>query len=210
MRYGRFFLLVAALGIVAAACSSSDQDATVAPSTTEASVTETTATPAPTDTSAATDTTAPTDAAPAAASDSGDLVAQDGDTVEVHYVGTLDDGSQFDSSRDRGTPFSFTVGTGQVISGFDEAVRGAQVGDTNTVRMEAADAYGEWSEDNVLDVPYDPSQGEVVVGDMVTLNTGQPAEVLEVTADSVKLDANPPLAGEALTFEIEVLGITRP
>jgi peptidylprolyl isomerase len=210
MRYRRLFLLVAALGVVAAACSSSGESATVAPSDTEANVTETTATPAQTDTQAATDTTAATDAAPAGATDSSDLVAQDGDTVEVHYVGTLDDGSQFDSSRDRGTPFSFTVGTGQVISGFDEAVRGAQVGETNTVRMEAADAYGEWSEDNVLDLPYDPSQGEVAVGDMVTLNTGQPAEVLEVTADSVKLDANPPLAGEALTFEIEVLGITRP
>ncbi len=204
MRYRRLFLLVAALGIVAAACSSSGEGDTVATSTTEASVTETT--------SASSDTTTPTTApAATASSESSDLVAQDGDTVEVHYVGTLDDGSQFDSSRDRGTPFTFTVGTGQVISGFDEAVRGAQVGDTNTVRMEAADAYGEWSEDNVVDVPYDPAtQGEVVVGDQVTLNNGQPAEILEVTADTVKLDANHPLAGEALTFEIEVLGITRP
>ncbi|MEN8238292.1 MAG: peptidylprolyl isomerase [Actinomycetota bacterium] len=190
MRYRRLFLLVAAVGIIAAACSSSDQADTVAP-TTEATVTETS------------DTTAPAGA-------TGDLVAQDGDTVEVHYVGTLDDGSQFDSSRDRGVPFSFTVGTGQVISGFDEAVRGAQVGETNTVRMEAADAYGEWSEENVLDLPYDPAQGEVAVGESVTLSNGQPAEVLEVTADTVKLDANHPLAGEALTFEIEVLGITRP
>jgi len=197
MRYRRLFLLVAALGIVAAACSSSDDGATVAP-TTEAGVTETP------------DTTTPADTTPVVAGDSSDLVAQDGDTVEVHYVGTLDDGSQFDSSRDRGTPFSFTVGTGQVISGFDEAVRGANVGDTNTVRMEAADAYGEWSEENVLELPYDPAQGEVAVGDTVTLSNGQPAEILEVSADTVKLDANHPLAGEALTFEIEVLGITRP
>ena len=156
------------------------------------------------------DTTGPTDTAPAVAGAASDLVAQDGDTVEVHYVGTLDDGSQFDSSRDRGTPFTFTVGTGQVISGFDENVRGASVGDTNTVRMEVADAYGEWSEENVLELPYDPSQGEVAVGDTVTLNSGQPAEILEVSAATVKLDANHALAGEALTFEIEVLGITRP
>jgi FKBP-type peptidyl-prolyl cis-trans isomerase 2 len=186
MRYRRLFLLVAVLGIVAAACSSSDDGATVAPTTTEVAVTE---------------TTPPT---------SDDLVAQDGDVVEVHYVGTLDDGSQFDSSRDRGTPFSFTVGTGQVIAGFDTAVRGAQVGDTNTVRMEAADAYGEWSEENVLELPYDPSEGELTVGDTVTMNTGQPAEVLEVSASTVKLDVNHPLAGEALTFVIEVLAINRP
>jgi len=209
MRYRRFFLLVAALGIVAAACSSSNEGATVAPTT------EATATDSPDTTEATvtetTETTAPADTATAAASTASDLLAQDGDTVEVHYVGTLDDGSQFDSSRDRGTPFSFTVGTGQVISGFDEAVRGAMVGDTNTVRMEAADAYGEWSEDNVVDVPYDPAtQGEVAVGDTVSLNNGQPAEILEVSADTVTLDANHPLAGEALTFEIEVLGITRP
>jgi FKBP-type peptidyl-prolyl cis-trans isomerase 2 len=187
MHYRRLFLLVAALGIVAAACSSSDDGAEVAPTTTEATVTESTE---------------------GAASDG--LAAKDGDIVEVHYVGTLDDGSQFDSSRDRGTPFSFTVGTGQVISGFDTAVRGAQVGDTNTVRMVAADAYGEWAEENVVELPYDASQGELVVGDSVTLSNGQPAEVLEVSAATVKLDANHPLAGEALTFEIEVLVITRP
>jgi len=191
MRHRRLFLLVAVLGIVAAACSSSDDGATVAPTTTEATVTETPDTPA-------------------VVSVTGDLVAQDGDVVEVHYVGTLDDGSQFDSSRDRGTPFSFTVGTGQVISGFDVAVRGAQAGETNTVRMEVADAYGEWSEENVLELPYDPSEGELSVGDTVTMNTGQPAEVLEVSATTVKLDVNHPLAGEALTFEIEVLLITRP
>jgi FKBP-type peptidyl-prolyl cis-trans isomerase 2 len=198
MRYRRVLLLVAAIGMVVAACSSSDDGATVAPTTTETTVTE------------GSDTTAPTETTPPEPSTSGDLVAQDGDSVEVHYVGTLDDGSQFDSSRDRGTPFSFTVGTGQVISGFDEAVRGAQIGDTNIVRMEAADAYGEWSEENVLEVPYDPSQGEVAVGDTVTLNSGQPAVILEVSADTVKLDANYALAGEALTFEIEVLVITRP
>jgi FKBP-type peptidyl-prolyl cis-trans isomerase 2 len=198
MRYRRVLLLVAAIGMVVAACSSSDDGATVAPTTTETTVTE------------GSDTTAPTETTPPEPSTSGDLVAQDGDSVEVHYVGTLDDGSQFDSSRDRGTPFSFTVGTGQVISGFDEAVRGAQIGDTNIVRMEAADAYGEWSEENVLEVPYDPYQGEVAVGDTVTLNSGQPAVILEVSADTVKLDANYALAGEALTFEIEVLVITRP
>jgi FKBP-type peptidyl-prolyl cis-trans isomerase 2 len=137
------------------------------------------------------------------------LVAQDGDLVEVHYVGTLDDGSQFDSSRDRGAPFSFTVGSGQVISGFDEAVRGQSVGDVNTVRMEAADAYGEWSEAGLVEVPRDPAQGELTVGEQVFLGNGQPATIYAVTEETVTLDTNHPLAGEALTFEIEILAITR-
>lgn len=190
MNYRRLLMLVAAVGVVVAACSSTDTDA--ATTTTEATVTDSSTT-----------------STPQQSNSNGDLVAQDGDTVEVHYVGTLDDGSQFDSSRDRGAPFNFTVGTGQVISGFDEAVRGALEGDTNTVRMEAADAYGEWSEENILDLPYDPTQGEIAIGDQVTLGSGQPATVLEVFDATVKLDANHPLAGEALTFEIEVLVITR-
>ncbi len=139
----------------------------------------------------------------------GGLTAQDGDIVEVHYVGTLDDDSQFDSSRDRGTPFSFTVGSGDVISGFDEAVRGGQVGDVRTVRMEASEAYGEWSEANVIEAPFNPDQGDIAVGDEVFLNNGQPAIILEITEETVTLDANHPLAGEALTFEIEILAITR-
>lgn len=137
------------------------------------------------------------------------LVATDGDIVEVHYVGTLDDGSQFDSSRDRGAPFTFTVGAGDVIAGFDEAVRSGQVGDVTVVRIEPDDAYGEWSEENVIEVPFNPDQGDVEVGDEVFLTNGQPAVVLDVTSETVTLDANHPLAGEALTFEIEILSITR-
>lgn len=137
------------------------------------------------------------------------LIVQDGDVVEVHYIGTLDDGSQFDSSRDRDVPFSFTVGTGQVISGFDEAVRGGEVGDVRTVRIEPENAYGEWSEEKLVVVPFNPEQGDVEVGDEVFLTNGQPAIVTEVTAETVTLDTNHRLAGEALTFEIEILAITR-
>jgi FKBP-type peptidyl-prolyl cis-trans isomerase 2 len=140
----------------------------------------------------------------------GTLVVQDGDLVDVHYVGTLDDGTQFDSSRDRGTPFSFTVASGQVISGFDDAVRGLRVGESRTVRIPAEEAYGSWSEDNIIEVPYGDSQSDVEVGDQVFLSNGQAATVLEVKGDTVVLDANHELAGEALTFEIEVLAITRP
>ncbi|MEE8485610.1 MAG: peptidylprolyl isomerase [Acidimicrobiia bacterium] len=137
------------------------------------------------------------------------LIVQDGDVVEVHYIGTLDDGSQFDSSRDRDVPFSFTVGTGQVISGFDEAVRSGEVGDVRTVRIEPENAYGEWSEEKLVVVPFNPEQGDVEVGDEVFLTNGQPAIVTEVTAETVTLDTNHRLAGEALTFEIEILAITR-
>ena len=78
--------------------------------------------------------------------------AKDGDTVHVHYTGTLDDGEEFDSSRGR-DPLSFKVGSGQVISGFDEAVRGLTAGESRKVRMEAADAYGERDESRIVSVP---------------------------------------------------------
>jgi FKBP-type peptidyl-prolyl cis-trans isomerase 2 len=139
----------------------------------------------------------------------GSFIVQDGDLVEAHYVGTLDDGSQFDSSRERGATFSFTVGAGQVIPGFDEAVRGGRVGDVITVRIDAEDAYGEPSDDNIIEVPFNPEQGDVKVGDEVYLTNGQPALVLAVTDETVTLDANHPLAGEALTFEIEIIAVTR-
>ena len=140
----------------------------------------------------------------------GTFMVQDGDLVEVHYEGTLDDGSAFDSSRERGTPFSFEVGTGQVIAGFDDAVRGLRIGESREVRILPGAAYGERSDENIVEVPYGPDQSDVTVGDKVFLNTGQAAIVLEVKKDSVVLDANHELAGQTLTFDIEVLSITRP
>ena len=74
--------------------------------------------------------------------------ATDGDNVAVHYRGTLDDGTEFDSSEGR-DPLSFVVGSGQVIAGFDDAVRGLSVGDSRTVRIEPEDAYGEYTEEEV-------------------------------------------------------------
>ena len=196
----RIIVAVLAFGVLAAACSSDGStDALEDTVTDEAAAqssdetTTTAAAPATTDA----DTSAP------------GVLAQDGDIVDVHYVGTLDDGSQFDSSRERGTALTFTLGSGEVISGFDDAVRGAKVGDVNTVRMEAADAYGEPSDEFIIDVPFNPEQGDIEVGDQVYLNNGQPATILAITDESVTLDANHPLAGEALTFEIEVLAITR-
>lgn len=200
MSFRRLTVILAALGLVAAACGGASSEADETPDTTEAVVSDV-------DVSTS---GGPTAAAAPQSDQSGDLVVQDGDLVEVDYVGTLDDGTQFDSSRepDR-SPLSFTVGTGQVIAGFDAAVRGAKVGDVRTERMEAIDAYGEWTEDRIIEVPFNPEQGDVKVGDEVFLTNGQPAVVLEVTDEIVKLDANHPLAGEALTFEVEILSITR-
>ena len=185
-------LTVVAVALVAAACSSS-----------ETAGLDEGAVQAPVTTFAAADVEQTNDAG-------GILMVQDGDLLEVHYDGTLDDGSSFDSSRERDTPFSFEVGTGQVIPGFDEAVRGLKIGESREVRIPPAEAYGERSDENIVEVPYGPDQSDVAVGDQVYLNTGQAAIVLEVKKDTVVLDANHELAGEALTFKIEVLSITRP
>ena len=203
MRITRLAPVILALVVIAAACSSDGSDDAAAPPVQDL---ETQGVDGESVDAEITD--AETQAATEPAQEGG-FVAQDGDLVEVHYVGTLDDGSQFQSSRERGQPLSFTVGSGEVLSGFDAAVRGAAVGEVNTIRIEAADAYGEWSEENIVRVPFNPEQGDVAVGDQVYLNTGQQAVVLEVTDEYVELDANHWLAGEALTFEIEVVAITR-
>lgn len=134
-----------------------------------------------------------------------DQVASDGDTVAVHYRGTLDDGTEFDSSEGR-DPLTFVVGSGQVIAGFDDAVRGLAVGESRTVRIEPEDAYGEYTEEAIIDFPAESAPEGLQVGDPVTLGNGR-GTVLEITDEFVKIDANHPLAGEALTFEIELVSI---
>src|SRR5690606_34213696 len=134
-------------------------------------------------------------------------VAQQGDTVVLHYRGTLDDGTEFDSSAGR-DPLSFEVGGGRVISGFDDNVRGMAVGEKKTFRLEPEDAYGQPSDDYIITVPPQNAGGEFQVGDRVTLGNQTPAIVTEVHEDgSVTVDANHPLAGQALTFEIEIVSI---
>ncbi len=133
-------------------------------------------------------------------------MVKDGDRVRVHYRGTLDDGTEFDSSQGR-QPLAFQVGSGQVIKGFDEAVRGLKVGESRKVRMEAKDAYGEVRPDLVLEVPIAQAPAGVKAGDRVRLGNGQPATITEVTAEIVKVDANHELAGKALTFDVELVAI---
>jgi len=138
--------------------------------------------------------------------------ARSGDTVRVHYTGRLDDGTVFDSSRER-EPLEFTVGSGQVITGFDRAVEGMEVGEGREARIEADDAYGARRDDLVLDLPREqvPEDMEIVPGMRLELRQpdGQavPVTVAEVGEQSVTLDANHPLAGEPLIFELELVAI---
>ncbi len=134
------------------------------------------------------------------------------DTVRVHYTGKTDDGVVFDSSRER-EPLEFTMGQGQLIPGFEKAVEGMKIGDSTTVRIPADQAYGEKHEDMVVDIsrqqiPPDISPEVGMVLQMQQPN-GMPLNVTvtQVTDDSVTLDANHPLAGQALTFEIELVEI---
>ena len=139
--------------------------------------------------------------------------AKEGDRVAVHYHGTLDDGSVFDSSRER-DPLEFVVGSGQLIDGFDRAVPGLAEGESVTVRIEPADAYGEPFPERIADVPIDTIPADVVrelsIGAVVPLSNGMQAMVTNITDTAITLDANHPLAGEALTFEIELVSIVEP
>ena len=126
--------------------------------------------------------------------------------MSVHYHGTLDDGSVFDSSRER-DPLQFVVGSGQVIDGFDNAVRGLAVGESVTVRMEPSEAYGEPSPDLVIELPIAQAPEGLSVGATLVAENGMQARVVAVGDMTFTIDANHRLAGQALTFEIELVAI---
>jgi peptidylprolyl isomerase len=132
--------------------------------------------------------------------------------VQVHYTGTLSDGSVFDSSRDS-EPIGFTVGTGQVIPGFDNAVIGMEIGEKKTFTIPSAEAYGEHDPRLAQDVPRTelPDDLEIFLGMSLTASGSDGREialvVTEINDNSVRLDANHPLAGKDLTFAIELVGI---
>lgn len=135
-----------------------------------------------------------------------------GDTVRIHYTGTLADGSQFDSSDGR-DPLEFAVGSGQIIPGLDKAIPGMQVGDKKTVEVPADEAYGPRHDDASQAVPRDqiPADIPLEVGLQLQMQTPQgqvmPVVVVAVTETEVTLDANHPLAGKDLTFAIELIEI---
>ena len=138
--------------------------------------------------------------------------AKRGDTVRVHYTGTLDNGEQFDSSRGM-DPLTFTLGEGAVIQGFDDAVDGMAVGESKRVTIPAAEAYGARRDELTLRIPRSelPTDLELEVGSQLRMEQGAESVVVTVRdmdEGSVMLDANHPLAGEALTFELELVEIT--
>lgn len=140
------------------------------------------------------------------------MAAANGNTVKVHYTGTLGDGTVFDSSSGR-EPLDFTVGSGQVIPGFDTAVTGMNVGESKTFTIPCAEAYGEHDPRMVQDVPRSemPADMELTLGMRLSARGPDGREIALVVNDindeTVKLDANHPLAGQDLTFAIEVVAI---
>jgi peptidylprolyl isomerase len=140
---------------------------------------------------------------------------KDGDKVKVHYHGRLRNGETFDSSQGR-EPLEFTVGSGQVIKGFDQGVMGMQPGDKKTVEIGVADAYGEKQQEMLIEFPktqFPPEvQPEVDMQLMMNNGAGQsfPVRIAEVHEETVVLDANHPLAGEDLIFDLELVSIEPP
>jgi len=138
-------------------------------------------------------------------------MSNEGKKVKVHYVGTLADGSQFDSSRDRGEPLAFTCMGGQMIPGFDEAVRTMEVGQTVTVTIPAAQAYGEVDPKMIIKMQFEalPGSEKLQVGQHPVLATpdGRPVPCVVVAKDeeTITFDMNHELAGKDLTYEIELL-----
>ena len=137
-------------------------------------------------------------------------VATDGDTVRIHYTGRLDDGTIFDSSEGR-DPLEFVVGSGQVIPGFDRAVTGMEAGQEKTVTIPADQAYGPHRDDLLIKLGRSeiPEGVEPKVGQRLQMSTkdGQTFQVTvaETSDANVVLDANHPLAGKDLTFDIHLV-----
>ena len=136
--------------------------------------------------------------------------AKNGDNVKVHYTGTLEDGTIFDSSQGK-DPLQFDVGSGQVIPGFDEAIVGMAVGESKKVLIPSTKAYGERKKELLMQVPIEqvPADLNPEVGMRLEMGGTQGevirVTVVEVTDTHLTLDANPPLAGQDLTFEIELV-----
>jgi peptidylprolyl isomerase len=137
---------------------------------------------------------------------------EDGKTIKIHYTGRLDDGTVFDSSRER-EPLEFTMGNGGLIKGFEDAVRGMTIGEVKTIRIVSGEAYGPYRDDLVMSVNKAQLPPDIDARQGVVLSLRHPnggtidALISEVTDDSVTLDANHPLAGEDLTFELELVEI---
>ena len=144
--------------------------------------------------------------------DGGSATASDGDTVKVHYTGTLEDGTTFDTSVGR-EPLEFTLGAGQMIPGFEKAVYGLKVGKSKTVTVPAEEAYGPYRDDLVIVVEREqlPADLDPKVGQQLQMQQTDGSTtvfiVTDVSETTITIDANHSLAGKDLTFEIELVEI---
>ncbi len=134
-----------------------------------------------------------------------------GKTVKVHYKGTLADGTVFDSSEGR-EPIEFVIGEGSVIPGFENAVTAMDVEETRTITIPCAEAYGETREEMIGQIPRTnlPDDMEPEVGMMLQMNSPEgsiPVRIVELEGEMVTLDANHPLAGHDLTFELTLVAV---
>lgn len=132
------------------------------------------------------------------------------DKVKVHYTGTLNDGTVFDSSDGR-EPLEFTIGANQVIAGFENGIKDMSLNQEKTIKISPSDAYGEKNEQLIVSIPREKFPQEIEVDGRLMLKCPQgqnvPAVVKEVKDDVVVIDLNHPLAGKELTFKVKIVGI---
>ncbi len=139
--------------------------------------------------------------------------AKEGDNVKVHYTGKLEDGTVFDTSRNRDEPLRFKIGEQKVIPGFEQAVIGMAPGDSKTEKLPPEQAYGPRREDMIMEMErdqipdnVDPKEGQQL---QLRLQNGQtvPVIITSLSGENVTIDANHPLAGQTLVFDIELVDI---
>jgi len=140
-------------------------------------------------------------------------VVKKGDKIKVEYTGTLEDGSVFDSSDKHDTAMEFTVGSGKLIKGFEDAVIGMKVGEQKEIKIPPEEAYGPHNPEFVKDMPRNifPENKEIQIGMvfLVSLQSGRqiPVWISKISGNSVTVDLNPPLAGKTLIFKIKIVEI---
>ena len=138
-----------------------------------------------------------------------------GDKVKIHYIGTLKEGEQFDSSRDRNQPLEFTIDDGKLLKGFNDTVKEMEIGGTKKVSLVAEEAYGKYIDEAVIEVKkteFPPDMKFELKGFVQGQDDKQrpiQGQIIKIEEEKITLDMNHPLAGEDLNFEIELLEVVK-